>query len=58
MADSNIIDKISPGKKTLKTSKQKCEEKQLYEYFKLQTSKIAHGKTRTWLTMGNLMREA
>ena len=37
--------------------KQKWEEKQLYGYFKWQTSKISHEKTWTWLRKGNLKRE-
>ena len=29
----------------------------MYEYFKWQTYKIAHEKTRKWLQKGNLSRE-
>ena len=39
------------------TRKQKWEEKQLYGYFKRQTSEISHLKTWTWLRKGNLTRE-
>ena len=39
------------------TRKQKWEEKQLYGYFKWQTSEISHEKTWTWLRKGNLKRE-
>ena len=43
--------------RTTITRKQKWEEKQLYEYFKRQTSEISHEKTWTWLRKGNLKRE-
>ena len=33
------------------------EKLQLYDYFKWQTSNIAHKKTWTWLRKGNLKRE-
>ena len=39
------------------TRKQKWEEKQLYGYFKRQTSEISHEKTWTWLRKENLKRE-
>ena len=39
------------------TRKQKWKEKQLYEYFKQQADKIAHGKTWIWLRKGNLKSE-
>ena len=38
---------INIDRKTIKTKKQKREEKQLYGYFKRQTNKISHEKTRT-----------
>ena len=40
------------------TKKQKWREKQLYGYFKLQTGKISHEKTWTWIRKGNLRRKA
>ena len=40
-----------------RTRRQKCEEKQLYGYFKRQTNEISHKKTWTWLRKGNLKRE-
>ena len=36
---------------------QKREEKQLYGYFKQQTSEISHKKTWTWVKKGNLKKE-
>ena len=39
------------------TRKQKWEEKQLYGYFKRQTSEISYVKTWTWLRKGNLKSE-
>ena len=39
------------------TRKQKWKEKQLYGYFKRQTSKISHEKTWTWLRKGNIKRK-
>ena len=39
------------------TSKQKWEEKQVYECFKRLTHDISHKKTWTWLRKGNLERE-
>ena len=39
------------------TRKQKCEEKQLYGYFKQQTNEIALELTRTWLQNGNFKRK-
>ena len=45
-------------KPTIKKSrKQKCEEKQLYSYFKRQTKEISHEVTGTWLRKGNLEKE-
>ena len=46
-AADKSIGKIGSNKKTTKTRKQKWEEKQLYEYFKWQTNKIAYKKTLT-----------
>ena len=45
-ATNNSIGNISTERKTLK---KKWEEKQLYQYFKRQTSEIAHKKIWTWL---------
>ena len=39
-----------------KTRNKWWEQKQLYGYFKEQTSKIVHGKTWTWLIKRNLSR--
>ena len=44
-ATSDGIGNIRPNRQTIKTRKQKREEKQLYGYFKRQNSKIAHEKT-------------
>ena len=43
--------------RTTITRKQKWEEKQLYVYFKRQTSEISNQKTWTWLRKGNLKKE-
>ena len=43
-----MVTKEQTGK-TIKTIKEKLEEKQMYEYFKWQTGEMAHEKTRTWL---------
>ena len=43
--------------RTIIIGKQKWEEKNLYVYFKRQTSKISNEKTWTWLRKGNLRRE-
>ena len=43
--------------KTKITRKQKWEEKQLYGYFKQQTSKISHEKIWIWVRKGNIKRE-
>ena len=40
----NSIGNISTSRKTTKTTKQKCEEKQLYGYFKRQNGEFAHDK--------------
>ena len=53
---NNSISNISTKKKTTKTRKQKWK-KQLYRYFKQQTSDIAH-QTSTWLRKGNLKRKS
>ena len=50
------VDDGRTNRTTMKTKKQKREEKQLYGYFKRQTAKISHKKTRTWLRKGNLKR--
>ena len=42
---------------TIKTRKQKWEEKQLNGYFKRQTAEIAHEMSWSWLRRGNLKRE-
>ena len=42
---------------TTKTMKQKLEEKQLYRYFKLETSNIAVKKTWIWPRKGNIKGE-
>ena len=39
------------------TRKQKWEEKQLYGYFKWQTSEISYEKIWAWLRKGNLLRQ-
>ena len=44
--------------RTTITRKQKWGEKQLYAYFKQQTSDMLHEKTWTWLRKGNLKRES
>ena len=51
-AANNTLGNIRTTRKTAKDRKQKQEEKQLYGYFKRQTSKIAHEKTWTWLIKG------
>ena len=51
---NNSFDNI----KTIKTRKQKWEEKQLYGYFKRQTSVIAQEMTSIWLPKGNHQSEA
>ena len=43
--------------RTIITRKQKWEEKQLYGYFKRQTSKISLVKALIWPRKGNLKRE-
>ena len=43
--------------RTTITWKQQLEEKQLYGYFKRQTSEISHEKIWTWPRKGNLKRE-
>ena len=43
--------------RTTITRKQKWEEKQLYGYFKRQTSKISHEKSWTWLRNGNIKKK-
>ena len=54
---------VNRTKKQKKTNKkqtkleQNWEEKQLYGYFKRQTSDISHEKTWTWQRKGNLNRE-
>ena len=56
-ATRNNTDNTSINR-TEKNRKQTWEEKQLYRYFKRQTSDISHEKTWTWLRKGNLKREA
>ena len=51
--DNNYI-KIN---RTIITRKHIWKEKQMYEYFKRQTSKISHAKTWKWLRKGNTFRE-
>ena len=45
------------SRNTTKTRKQKWEEKQLYGYFKRQTTEIVHVKCWPFLRRGNLKRE-
>ena len=52
----NNTNNLSINRTTI-TRKQKWEEKQLYRYFKRQTSDISHGKTWIWLKKGNLKKE-
>ena len=54
---SNDTDNIRTTNSSTKTKKQKWEEKQLRNYFKLQIDEISYGKTWTWLRKGNLKRE-
>ena len=56
-AVNRSIGEISRNRKTTKTRIQKWEEKQLYGYFKQQTSDIAHEKIWTQLRDENLKRE-
>ena len=56
-AASNSISNIRTKRTSTKTWKQKWEEKQLYEYFKWQTSELVHGKIWIWLRKGNLERK-
>ena len=53
-ASNKSIGNIRTDRKTTKTKKQKWDEKQLYGYFKRQTSDIVHKRTCAWLKKGNL----
>ena len=50
-----IINNNNNNRKTTKTRKEKRVGKQLYEYFKWQTGKIALEKPWIWLNKGYLM---
>ena len=54
---SKSIDKIRTDQKITRITKQKCEEKQMYQDFPRQTNKIAHEKTQTWPRKGNPKKE-
>ena len=55
-ATRNNTDDIRINRTTM-TRKQNCEEKQMHERFKQQTSGISYEKTWTWQRKGNLQRE-
>ena len=57
-SNSNINwNNLRTNSKTTKSRKAKCEEKQLYRYFKRQTKKIAHEMLWIGLSRGNFKSE-
>ena len=55
-ATRNHTNNIRTNRTTINI-KEKWEEKQLYGYFKRQTSELSHEKTWTWLRKGNIKRK-